>query len=104
MAISEPATQIRVADEVLRRLLSVRETEALVKKQLEPAAPKSAASPGGAAVAVDPNVQAAEAQLRERLGTKVRIHRSGKRGRIEIEFYSDEELDRLFAYIMERGH
>ncbi|HUD71692.1 MAG TPA: ParB/RepB/Spo0J family partition protein [Dongiaceae bacterium] len=104
MAISEPATQIRVADEVVRRLLSVRETEALVKKLLEPAAPKSGAAPGGVAGAVDPNLQAAEARLRERLGTKVRIVRAGKRGRIEIEFYSEEELDRLFTHIMERGH
>ncbi len=104
MAISEAATQIKVADEVVRRLLSVRETEALVKKLSEPATPKSGATPGGAAGAVDPNVQAAEARLRERLGTKVRIVRAGKRGRIEIEFYSEEELDRLFTHIMERGH
>lgn len=104
MAISEPATQIRVADEVVRRLLSVRETEALVRKLSEPATPKHGAAPGGAVGAVDPNLMAAEARLRERLGTKVRIVRAGKRGRIEIEFYSEEELDRLFTHIMERGH
>ena len=105
MAISESATQIRVADEVVRRLLSVRETEALVKRLLEPAPAKGGTETGGAAAgAVDPNLQAAEARLRERLGTKVRILRTGKRGRIEIEFYSEEELDRLFTHIMERGH
>ncbi|HKQ98206.1 MAG TPA: ParB/RepB/Spo0J family partition protein [Candidatus Polarisedimenticolia bacterium] len=104
MAISEPATQIKVADEVVRRLLSVRDTEALVKKYSEPTPAKSGAATNGAAGAVDPNIQAAEAKLRESLGTKVRIIRSGKRGRIEIEFYSDEELDRLYTHILERGH
>jgi ParB family chromosome partitioning protein len=104
MAIADAGTQIKVAEEVVRRLLSVRETEAYVNRLLErPQAtrkPKETAGLG----AEDPNVRAAEAKLRERLGTKVRIIRKGTRGRIEIEFYSDEELDRLFSHIMERGH
>ena len=51
--------------------------------------------------------RAAEEKLRSHLGTKVRIVRQGNgsaaRGRIEIEFYSDEDLDRLYTCIMERG-
>jgi ParB family chromosome partitioning protein len=104
MAISDAATQIKVAEEVLRRLMSVRETEAHVNRMLErPQAKKEARASVGLG-AEDPNVRAAEARLRERLGTKVRIIRKGAHGRIEIEFYSDEELDRLFSHIMERGH
>jgi len=111
MAISDGATQIMVADEVVKRLLSVRETETLVARTLKA---RDADAPGGvkgaapSAEAVDPNVKAAADQLRSRLGTQVRIVRrmvGGKvGGKIEIEFYSDEELDRVYTYLMDRGH
>ena len=106
MALTDAATQIKVADEVVRSLLSVRETETLVSRtaKKKAAAPDTAATPAGQIGAEDPNVRAAEDQLRTRLGTKVRIVRHGSRGRIEIEFYSDEDLDRLYSFIMERGH
>jgi ParB family chromosome partitioning protein len=104
MAIGDAATQIKVAEEVVRRLMSVRETEGHVNRLLErPEAGKGPKESTGLG-AEDPNVRAAEAKLRERLGTKVRIIRKGARGRIEIEFYSDEELDRLYTHIMEQGH
>jgi len=104
MAIADAGTQIKVADEVVRRLMSVRETEAHVNRMLQrPEATKKPKETAGLG-AEDPNVRAAEARLQEQLGTKVRIVRKGKRGRIEIEFYSDEELDRLYSHIMERGH
>jgi ParB family transcriptional regulator, chromosome partitioning protein len=104
MAISDAETQIRVAEEVLLRLMSVRQTEAYVNRWLEKPEPAVAAEVTAGQGAEDPNVRAAEAKLRELLGTKVRIVRKGARGRIEIEFYSDEELDRLYTVIMERGH
>jgi ParB family chromosome partitioning protein len=104
MAIGDAATQIKVADEVVRRLMSVRETEAHVNRMLERPEAKKGSKESAGLGAEDPNVRAAEARLRERLGTKVRIIRKGARGRIEIEFYSDEELDRLYSHIMERGH
>jgi ParB family transcriptional regulator, chromosome partitioning protein len=105
MAISDGTTQIMVADEVVRRLLSVRETESLVARTMRPADADGAAGRGTTpAPAGDPNVKAAEDALRRLLGTKVRILRrgSGKEasGRIEIEFYSDEELDRVYTRIM----
>jgi ParB family chromosome partitioning protein len=104
VAISDAATQIRVADEVVRRLLSVRETETLVARlQSQDVAEKAGHAAGAPAQAEDPNVRAAEEQLQHRLGTKVRIVRRGERGKIEIEFYSEEELDRLFTAIV-RGH
>ena len=103
VAISDAATQIRVADEVVKRFLSVRETEALVQKMQSGGAETKAGRAAGAAEAADPNVRAAEEQLQHRLGTKVRIVRRGDRGKIEIEFYSEEELDRLFTTIV-RGH
>jgi len=103
VAISDAATQIRVADEVVRRSLSVRDTEALVQKLQSGEVSEKAGRSAGAVEAADPNVRAAEEKLQHRLGTKVRIVRRGGRGKIEIEFYSEEELDRLFTTIM-RGH
>ena len=109
VAISDAGTQIKVADEVVRKLLSVRETEALVAKltAARVGGAAGAAADGGQAAAaiadIDPNVRAAQEKLQQRLGTKVRIVRKGGRGRIEVEFYSDEELDRLYTAIM-RGH
>jgi ParB family chromosome partitioning protein len=103
VAISDAATQIRVADEAVRRPLSVRETEALVARLLSQGEEKAGRAAGAAVQAVDPNVRAAEEKMQHRLGTKVRIVRRGGRGKIEIEFYSEEELDRLFTTIV-RGH
>jgi len=106
MALTDGATQIKVAEEVVRSLLSVRETEALVSRtaKKKAVAPDAAATPAARIGNDDPNVRAAEDRLRQALGTKVRIVRQGSRGRIEIEFYSDEELDRLYSFIIERGH
>lgn len=106
MALTDGATQIKVAEEVVRSLLSVRETETLVSRtaKKKTAAPDAAMTPTGRIGNDDPNVRAAEDRLRQALGTKVRIVRQGSRGRIEIEFYSDEELDRLYSFILERGH
>ena len=108
VAISDAGTQIKVADEVVRKLLSVRQTEALVARVTAERAAGGIAAAEGAqapvAAAEDPNVRAAQENLQRRLGTKVRIVRKGGgRGRIEVEFYSDEELDRLYTAIM-RGH
>ena len=108
MAISDPATQIMVAGAVVKGLLSVRETEALVARTMKPVdADAVGAQRKTAPPPADPNVRAAEATLERRLGTKVRIVRQGlgekARGRIEIEFYSDEDLDRLYTLMIERG-
>jgi ParB family transcriptional regulator, chromosome partitioning protein len=93
VALAAEADIVRVARDVIARGLSVRETEALVKKIGEGAAP--AAVPAAPAKA-DVHTRAAEDRLRLLLGTRVRIVRRGTRGRIEIEFVSEEELIRIF--------
>ena len=104
MAIAEPEIQIKVADEVARRLLSVRETEALTSRlsRGEGAASGGAGVEGGAGTGAnaDPNVAAAAERLCRALATKVRIAKRGGRGKIEIEFYSDEELDRIYDFLL----
>jgi ParB family chromosome partitioning protein len=89
LALTDEAAQLRVARDVLSRGLSVRETEALVKKATAPETPKLEK-------AVDVHTRAAEEKLRLALGTRVHINRKGKGGRLEIEFVNEDELQRLY--------
>jgi ParB family chromosome partitioning protein len=87
--------QARVVAVVIERELSVRQTEELVRRLREEPRPAATAQARGAA-SVDPELERVESDLRSALGTKVSIARSRRGGRIIIEFYSDEELSRLF--------
>jgi ParB family chromosome partitioning protein len=98
LAVTDETDQRRAARDVIARSLSVRETETLVRKIAEVAAPAEPA----AAKPVDVHTRAAEEQLKLALGTKVRIVRSGKRGRIEIAFGNEDELIRLYDQLTER--
>lgn len=93
LGLTDDAAQRRVARETVSQRLSVRETEALVRKETEPK--PAAAEP----VKVDPNTRAAEERLKLTLGTRVRIVRKGKSGRIEIDFVNEEELQRLYEQL-----
>jgi len=85
--------QDRVLDSVTGQELSVRQTEELVRRLREPKP-----EPAGPAVArrTDPELERVEEDLRRSLGTKVSLARSRRGGRIVIEYYSDEELGRLY--------
>jgi ParB family chromosome partitioning protein len=96
LALPDHAAQRQASREVISRGLSVRDTEALVKRLAAPAAP-STAKP--AAPANDVHTRAAEDRLRFALGTKVRIARRGKSGTIEISFGSEAELNRIYEHI-----
>jgi len=99
LTLPSEADQRRIAFEVVSRSLSVRETEALVKKIAGgAAAPGEPASPRP----VDVHTRAAEERLRLALGTRVRIVRKGKGGRIEIDFASEEELIRIYEQLTDR--
>ena len=96
LGLAEAAEQRRVAREVVDGGLSVRETEALVKKLANPPSP-----PTPRTAAVDVHTQAAQDRLRVALGARVRIVRKGRKGRIEIDFGSEDELQRLFEHLTE---
>ena len=87
-----PDAQARVLGTVVEQELSVRQTEELVRRLREPK-PEAAPTPQRLA---DPDLDRVEEDLRRALGTKVSLARSRKGGRIVIEFYSDEELGRLY--------
>jgi ParB family chromosome partitioning protein len=92
--LTDDRAQRRVAREIVSRGLSVRETEALVRREANPPLPPPPRR-------VEPNTRAAEERLRLALGTRVRIVRKGPGGRIEIDFGSEEELQRLFEALTE---
>ena len=94
-----PDQQRRIARHVIEKGLSVRATEALVKKSLSGGPERQTRS---ATAAIDPNVRAAEAKLRRALGTQVRIMQGVDNGpgRIEIAFFNNQDLDRVYSVIM----
>jgi ParB family transcriptional regulator, chromosome partitioning protein len=98
LSFDDEADQRRIARDIIARSLSVRETESLVKKIVEGAAPRPPAEPSAA----DVHTRAAEDRLKLLLGTRVRIVRRGSRGRIEIDFNSEDELIRIYEQITER--
>ena len=85
--------QGRVLDSVIGQELSVRQTEELVRRLREP---KPAAEEAVPVRQTDPDLERVEEDLRRALGTKVSLARSRRGGRIVIEYYSDEELGRLY--------
>jgi ParB family transcriptional regulator, chromosome partitioning protein len=101
LGLSDPTAQRQASREVISRGLSVRDTEALVKKM--GTAPKPAARESAAVDAQpapkDVHTRAAEDRLRFALGTKVRIVRRGDGGAIEIDFGSEDELNRLYEQL-----
>jgi ParB family chromosome partitioning protein len=100
LGVPDEAGQRRVARDVIAQNLSVRETETLVKRLDR--TPQSAGAAPAAKAAVDVHVRAAEDRLKLALGTRVRIIRRGKGGKIEVDFTSDEELQRLFGVLTDR--
>jgi ParB family chromosome partitioning protein len=99
LSLQDEADQRRIARDVIARSLSVRETESLVKKIVESGKPqRETAEPKPA----DVHTRAAEDRLKLLLGTRVRIVRQGTKGRIEIDFVSEEELIRIYDQLTER--
>jgi ParB family chromosome partitioning protein len=96
LGLPDEAAQLRVGREVVAKQLSVRETEVLVRKALEPTAPREEPPK-------DVHTRAAEEKLRFALGTRVRIIRKRRGGKIELDFGSEDELQRLYEYLVERN-
>ena len=94
LGLSDPEQQYTIASKIFDEKLSVRETEKLVKSINNPAkkAPKKE-------LKNDFVYRDLEEQLKQKLGTKVRINRkTEQKGKIEIEYYSPEELEKILGY------
>ena len=95
--IAEEELQARTCQDIVARQLSVRETEVLVrnlthfKRISEPREPPK----------IDPNIRAALDEISAALGTKVRlVAKTPQTGRLEIEYYSQDDLDRIYGVIV----
>ncbi len=97
LSVSDPAAQRALCRRILDEGLSVREVERLAKSPHHPGSRRSKPL----ATLKDPNIRRLEEELQRALGTKVRIHTTGKRGKIEIDFYSPAELEQLIGRLLE---
>ncbi len=91
MASLDHPSQIGLLQIVIARGISVRQTEELARRLREPRQTAAIEPRAG-----DPDSERVEEDLRRALGTKVSLARTRRGGRIVIEFYSDEELGRLY--------
>jgi ParB family chromosome partitioning protein len=92
LALTTAAQQITGCKTIVRKGLSVRQTEELVRAM---ASAGGSSSPGKRGARTDPAMSALAATLGQALGTRVQLRGNQKRGRIEIEFFSAEELNGL---------
>ena len=98
LALDTDEDMVEASQEIIRKKLSVRETEKLVKKIKNftgiRQAPESSEKK-----TVDPNLTALENSLRQQLGTQVKVASKGQGGRIEISYHDQEELSRILDYL-----
>ncbi|MDE0159978.1 MAG: ParB/RepB/Spo0J family partition protein [Candidatus Dadabacteria bacterium] len=101
LAASSPEEMNSLLGEVLKKDLTVRRTEALVKKRSRDT--ERPAEPALNEVAEDIFTRELTEELSGKFSTKVRISRSKTKGKIEIEYYSPEELERIIGILLSRG-
>lgn len=92
LSVSDPIRQMKICERIIKKGLSVREAEQLVK----PPAPSRKTA---AYRTQDPYLKAAEDELQQTLGTRVRIHHGKKRGKVVIEYFSPADLERIINII-----
>jgi ParB family chromosome partitioning protein len=99
LGLESAAAQMQLANSIVKEGLSVRQVENLVaargakpeKKKEADEAPK-----------LDPNVRAAVLEMERTLGTRVKVHGDEKRGKIEISYFSAEDLNRIYELIVKK--
>lgn len=102
LAVADPDQQVALARLVAKEGYSVRETEALAATPWWEEKARAAERAPPEAEKLDPNVRAAVLELERTLGTRVRIVGGPESGRIEIRYYSAEDLSRIFDWIVRR--
>lgn len=96
LSINDQEVQEKAAEEIIKRELNVRETEKLVKKLLtvkEKKKPKK----------LDEEYKSIEEKFQEIFGTRVRLQTNNKKGKITIEYYSMDELERIVEMVEKMG-
>jgi ParB family chromosome partitioning protein len=96
LALKEPDEQRAVAETILRRSATVRATERLVARQLGTTRPRRRRQTAATTV-TSATIDDLQSRLQEHLGTRVTLHHGEKRGRIEIEYYGNDDLQRVLT-------
>ncbi len=99
LGLDSEEDQLKLAQEVVARKMSVRETEQAVKRATSGSSIRESSTRNQN----DANIRAAELKMKRHLGTQVRIHLNQNGGKIEIEFSSMSELDRIYSVIMRKS-
>ena len=104
LGLRDAALQSLVADKVVRQTLTVRATEKLIQAEIaaaQPAKPSKQAPHGNPATPRDSAaaIQRIQANLRHHLATSVTLHHGDKKGKIEIEYYGNDDLGRLLELL-----
>ncbi|HEV8662046.1 MAG TPA: ParB/RepB/Spo0J family partition protein [Candidatus Methylomirabilis sp.] len=98
LALEVASEQLRLREQIVRRGLTVRAAESLVRRLKARPVPRRLS-----AARLSPHVSALEDRLRQRLATKVAIIPAGRGGRIELHYFSDEDLTRLVEAVCGRS-
>jgi ParB family chromosome partitioning protein len=96
LSLEGQGRQIQARNLVISRGLSVRETEKWVRSQKEGCKEKRKA------LMLTPQWKAIESDLQKVLGTRVKVVKGRSKGKVEIEFYSEKDLDRIWRLICRR--
>ncbi len=100
LSIKDQDTQLLAADQIIRRQLTVRAAEKLAQSFLNQDSTDSGSTKKSPATReLDIHVRALTNRLREHLATHVSIQHSSKKGKIEIEYYGDDDLQRLIELL-----
>jgi ParB family transcriptional regulator, chromosome partitioning protein len=99
LALESKEEQLRMAHEIIEGKLSVRDIERAVKRS----SPGSPSKENSTAMRNDANIRAAELKLKRFLGTQVKIQLGRHGGKIEIDFGSLSELDRIYSIIIRKS-
>jgi ParB family chromosome partitioning protein len=94
LQVSHPERRRRLRDRILNEGLSVRAAEAVARPAPTPDSPRKQRG------ATDPHLQRLTDSLRQHFQTRVRISGDGGRGRIELEYFGEEDLDRLTGLLL----
>jgi ParB family chromosome partitioning protein len=98
LGLDSAAAQLKMAESIVKQGLSVRQVEKLVALRVSRPAKKEARE----APRLDPNVRAAVLEMERTLGTRVKVQGDEKRGKIEISYFSAEDLNRIYEWIVKR--
>jgi len=95
LSLKDQALQCLAAEKILKKALTVRAAERLAQELAAGGGSGPTTRRSGAATAEPPHIVAIRNRLRDRFATQVAIHHGPKRGRIELEYYGDDDLQRL---------